>query len=373
MKWIRRILVGMLLIIVCAGGFVAGKGYRMYQEALEEKSLVQIRKETVEDENFVSAEQLPDIYKKAVVSVEDKRFYRHQEALEEKSLVQIRKETVEDENFVSAEQLPDIYKKAVVSVEDKRFYRHKGIDPIGIARAFYHNIRARKLLEGGSTITQQVAKNFYFDMDQTVERKIAEIFMAIAMEKEFTKEEILELYVNHIYTQQVAKNFYFDMDQTVERKIAEIFMAIAMEKEFTKEEILELYVNHIYFGDGYDCVREASLGYFQKEPGQMNDYESTLKEFTKEEILELYVNHIYFGDGYDCVREASLGYFQKEPGQMNDYESTLLAGIPNAPSVYAPTKNPELAKQRQQQVLETMVKNEMLTEEEKKEILAQAE
>lgn len=98
MKWIRRILVGMLLIIVCAGGFVAGKGYRMYQEALEEKSLVQIRKETVEDENFVSAEQLPDIYK-----------------------------------------------KAVVSVEDKRFYRHKGIDPIGIARAFYHNIRVRKL------------------------------------------------------------------------------------------------------------------------------------------------------------------------------------------------------------------------------------
>ena len=98
MKRIRRILVGMLLIIVCAGGFVAGKGYRMYQEALEEKSLVQIRKETVEDENFVSAEQLPDIYK-----------------------------------------------KAVVSVEDKRFYRHKGIDPIGIARAFYHNIRARKL------------------------------------------------------------------------------------------------------------------------------------------------------------------------------------------------------------------------------------
>lgn len=115
MKRIRRILVGMLLIIVCAGGFVAGKGYRMYQEALEEKSLVQIRKETVEDENFVSAEQLPDIYK-----------------------------------------------KAVVSVEDKRFYRHKGIDPIGIARAFYHNIRARKLLEGGSTITQQVAKKFLF-------------------------------------------------------------------------------------------------------------------------------------------------------------------------------------------------------------------
>lgn len=231
MKFIRRILALMILIVVCAGGFVGGKGYRMYQEALEEKSLAQIRKETVEDENFISAEELPEIYK-----------------------------------------------EAVVSVEDKRFYRHKGIDPVGILRAIYHNLRAGELLEGGSTITQQVAKNFYFDMSQTVERKIAEIFMAAAIEKEFTKDE----------------------------------------------------------------------------------------------ILELYVNHIYFGDGYDCVREASIGYFQKEPGQMNAYESTMLAGIPNAPSVYAPTKNPELAQQRQKQVLDTMVKNKMLTEQEQKEILAQA-
>ena len=207
------------------------------------------------------------------------RYKIYKKALSEESVKEMAARIEEQPNYTTIDELPQTYIDAVLSVEDKRFYRHKGIDPIGIARAFYHNIRARKLLEGGSTITQQVAKNFYFDMDQTVERKIAEIFMAIAMEKEFTKEE----------------------------------------------------------------------------------------------ILELYVNHIYFGDGYDCVREASLGYFQKEPGQMNDYESTLLAGIPNAPSVYAPTKNPELAKQRQQQVLETMVKNEMLTEEEKKEILAQAE
>ncbi len=62
------------------------------------------------------------------------------------------------------------------------------------------------------------------------------------------------------------------------------------------------------------------------------------KNYTKDEILELYVNTIYFGSGYYCVYDAAQGYFEKEPEQMNDYESTLLAGIPNAPSVYALTK-----------------------------------
>ena len=161
--------------------------------------------------------------------------------------------------------------------------------------------------------------NGFTDIKELILLELRGHSITISVRESFWREEARLL-------SRWQKNFYFDMDQTVERKIAEIFMAIAMEKEFTKEE-----------------------------------------------ILELYVNHIYFGDGYDCVREASLGYFQKEPGQMNDYESTLLAGIPNAPSVYAPTKNPELAKQRQQQVLETMVKNEMLTEEEQKEILTQAE
>ena len=85
---------------------------------------------------------------------------------------------------------------------------------------------------------------------------------------------------------------------------------------------------------------------------------------TKEEILELYVNTIYFGDGYYCVYDAAKGYFNKEPKDMNLYESTLLAGIPNAPSVYAPTKNPELAKERQAQVLNKMVKYDYLSQEE---------
>ena len=87
------------------------------------------------------------------------------------------------------------------------------------------------------------------------------------------------------------------------------------------------------------------------------------KECTKEEIFELYINTIYFGDGYYCIYDASNGYFDKMPNEMNLYECTLLAGIPNAPSVYSPTVNPELAKQRQAQVLGKMIKYKFITQE----------
>ena len=89
----------------------------------------------------------------------------------------------------------------------------------------------------------------------------------------------------------------------------------------------------------------------------------------KDEILELYLNTSYFGDGYYSVREASLGYFGKEPNQMTDNEAIMLAGIPNAPSVYAPTKNPELAKQRQKQVINKMIEYKYLTQSEADKIL----
>lgn len=88
------------------------------------------------------------------------------------------------------------------------------------------------------------------------------------------------------------------------------------------------------------------------------------KHCSKEEIFELYVNTMYFGDGYYCIEDATQGYFDKDVKDMNLYECTLLAGIPNAPSVYSPTKNPELAKQRQAQVLYKMVKYNFLTQEE---------
>lgn len=77
---------------------------------------------------------------------------------------------------------------------------------------------------------------------------------------------------------------------------------------------------------------------------------------------------IYYGDGYYGIKEASLGYFKKEPKDLNLSEASLLAGLPNAPSVYSPTKNPELSKKRQASVLKQMVKYEYITEEQKQEI-----
>ena len=168
-----------------------------------------------------------------------------------------------------------MYKKAVVSVEDHRFYKHHGIDVIAIGRATLNDLRAFSFVEGGSTITQQLAKNQYFTQEKKMTRKIAETFLAFKLEKEYEKDE----------------------------------------------------------------------------------------------ILELYINTIYFGNGYYGIKEASMGYFGKLPKDLTDSECIMLAGIPNAPSVYALTENPDLAKQRQKQVLAKMIRYKALTEEEAKNIL----
>ena len=185
---------------------------------------------------------------------------------------------IEDKNnYTEISDLPQNYINAVLSVEDHRFYKHCGIDLIAIGRATINDIKAMDFVEGGSTITQQLAKNIYFTQDKKFERKIAEVFMAFKIENKCEKDE----------------------------------------------------------------------------------------------ILELYLNTSYFGDGYYSVREASLGYFGKEPNQMTDYEAIMLAGIPNAPSVYAPTKNPESAKQRQKQVINKMIEYKYLTQNEADKVLKQ--
>ena len=92
-------------------------------------------------------------------------------------------------------------------------------------------------------------------------------------------------------------------------------------------------------------------------------------EYNKEDVLEFYVNGIYYGSGYYCIYDASIGYFDKEPKDMTDYECTLLAGIPNAPSVYPLDVRPDLAKQRQEKVVECMVEVKYITPEESSSIL----
>lgn len=96
-------------------------------------------------------------------------------------------------------QVNPYMQKAIIAVEDARFYRHFGIDPVGLVRAVYTNIQARRVVEGGSTITQQLAKNLYLTQERTVLRKIREVILALRLERTYTKDEILEKYLNQIY------------------------------------------------------------------------------------------------------------------------------------------------------------------------------
>lgn len=228
MKILKRIIFIVVLISMSIALLFVGNGYDMYKQAIEQ------------------------------ISVEDK-------------IAEIK----DKENYTNFSELPQMYKNAVIAVEDHRFYKHNGIDIIAIERSAFNDIKAMSFVEGGSTITQQLAKNIYFTQEKKIERKIAEVFMAFEIEK--------------------------------------------------------------------NC--------------------------DKDEILELYLNTSYFGDGYYTPKEACRGYFNKELNEMTDYECILLAGIPNAPSVYAPTKNPELAKQRQKQVMKKMIEYGYLTEEEADNIL----
>lgn len=194
----------------------------------------------------------------------------YKNAVQKESLEGKVAEIRRQENFTSLEEMPETYVQAVVSVEDHRFYDHFGLDLIAIGRAVVNDIKAGRYVEGGSTITQQLAKNLYFSQEKTMSRKAAEVFLALEIEQKYTKDE----------------------------------------------------------------------------------------------ILELYVNSIYFGDGYYSVGEASEGYFGKPASEMNDYECTLLAGVPNAPSKYAPSKNLALAEKRQQKVISRMEACGYITEEE---------
>lgn len=223
MKWIKRLCSFLILTIVILIGALCVKGYMDYREALNEKSVEEMAAE--------------------IESID---------------------------NYTTIDELPQTYIDAVLAVEDKRFYSHPGFDPIATCRALVNDIKAGSYVEGGSTITQQLAKNQYFTQDKMIIRKISELFMA-----------------------------------------------------FKIESVLD-----------------------------------------KDKIFELYVNSIFFGNGYYCVADASWGYFGKPPSEMNFNECTLLAGIPNAPTNYNPVANPELARERQAQVIEKMKKAGYLEEAE---------
>ncbi len=105
----------------------------------------------------------------------------------------------ENRIVVSITHMSPYIEQAVVANEDSRFYTHIGVDPIGIIRAMVVNMRAGSLVEGGSTLTQQLAKNMFLTQERTFNRKIKEFFLAILIERKFSKQEILQAYLNQVY------------------------------------------------------------------------------------------------------------------------------------------------------------------------------
>ncbi|TAE74759.1 MAG: penicillin-binding protein [Verrucomicrobia bacterium] len=141
---------------------------------------------------------------------------------------------VQNRSVIEIDQVAEIFIDALRAGEDQRFDTHQGVDYIGVLRAAYLNYRAGETTQGASTITQQLARNAY-DLEADREKR---------------------------------------GESGIERKLVEAFLAHRIENRYSKRRILEFYLNRIYFGSGYYGIRSASLGYFGKEPKDLNALES---------------------------------------------------------------------------------------------------
>ncbi|MFA0743195.1 MAG: hypothetical protein DFNUSKGM_003329, partial [Candidatus Fervidibacter sacchari] len=120
--------------------------------------------------------------------------------------------------WVPLSKIPKHLQWATIVAEDRKFYTHPGVDPKGIARAIWECIKARRYVQGGSTITMQLARNLYLSSEKTIRRKLKELLLAVRLERRFSKEELLELYLNTVcyghgaYGVQAAAELYFGKD-----------------------------------------------------------------------------------------------------------------------------------------------------------------
>ncbi|GAB7389076.1 transglycosylase domain-containing protein [Bacillaceae bacterium] len=148
---------------------------------------------------------------------------------------EVSKLYVENREYVTLDQIPPYLIDAIVVTEDVRFYEHSGVDPVAILRALYKDIRAGGKVEGGSTITQQLAKNMFLHHEKTFLRKTQEAMIAMALERKYSKQQILEMYLNRIffghavYGVQTAAQFYFGKDVS-ELSLSEAAMLAALPK-----------------------------------------------------------------------------------------------------------------------------------------------
>ncbi|RGG84924.1 glycosyl transferase [Coprobacillus sp. AF17-11AC] len=142
----------------------------------------------------------------------------YQDKIQEQSLSERVNQLKSKEDYVTLDQISPIYKEAVLESEDRRFYQHGPVDYYGLARAMLTNLTTFSFKEGGSTITQQLSKNLCLSFEKNLSRKFAEVFIARDLEKMYSKDEILEMYLNITYLGegnygiQAASQYYYHID-----------------------------------------------------------------------------------------------------------------------------------------------------------------
>lgn len=219
----------------------------------------------------------------------------------------------ERREFTSIDKFPVHLKQAVLAAEDKRFYEHWGVDVIGVARAMIGNLQAGGVRSGASTITQQVARNFYLTNEKSYRRKFEEALLAYKIEQALSKDQILELYLNHIYLGQRAYGFaaaakiYFGKD-VAELTIAESAMLAGLPKAPSaynpivnpqRAQLRQHYVLNNMAQNGYinaeqlEQAKNEELDYPRQQFAQINQDALYVAEMARQEVYRRYGEAAY--------------------------------------------------------------------------------
>ena len=216
---------------------------------------------------------------------------------------------------IDINKVPKNLQNAFIAAEDNRFYDHIGVDPIGILRAVVTNLTNRGIAQGGSTITQQLAKNAFLSQDQTLKRKIQEAILALELERKYSKKEILEMYMNQIYFGrgaygiQTAAHTYFGKD-VGDLTLAECAMIAGLPKSpnYYSSSVNEATARkNVVVGQmekyGYitpsqaEEAKKSSLDIKQKSTSNTTDESAYFIDYVTQEIAQKYGDDALYKDG----------------------------------------------------------------------------
>ena len=254
---------------------------------------------------------------------------------------------------VKIDKIPEHLKDAFIAVEDVRFYEHAGVDPKGIMRAVMANITNKGVSEGGSTITQQLAKNAYLTQDRTLKRKIQEVFLALQLERKYTKDEILELYLNQIYfgqgaygVQAAAKTYFGKNVEDLDLNECAMLAGIPKSPNYfsplnnlqaaqeRKGVVLEQMAKYGYISSSTATKTKAeNLNLVKSQPQSDNHFASYFIDYVTQQMIEKY--------GADAVYQEGLKIYTTLDKDMQQAAEAAMQNLPNYSTDGSGNKQPQ--------------------------------